>query len=343
MRIPNHNGYRKSLAGKNGIQAFERCFQIGFGTETHLRDLNGELEIARDPALPLTVNSGPVPPLTSILQSETQMIEPAAILSEVVVVSASNDRSILENNLARSPIIHGGVVPLHVEWNAPSAAIAYNRGLDATTAEYVVFAHQDVYLPNGWAERLQLCINELNVHDPNWAVLGSFGVDLDGNMVGPVWSTSLGRIIGKVATGPTVVQSFDELLMVVRRSSGLRFDEAAPNFHFYGLDAVQNAHAFGKKSYVMSLPVVHNDKFHGEFGEDFSQAFRYMHKKWRPILPLRTSVITISWHGLNLKKSQWVNRRSYQTRHHMSGSTEIDPEFYAAVCGWDDITPPQFR
>ena len=72
---------------------------------------------------------------------------------EFIVACASNSDAILNANLARSPLFAAGV-PLHLERDAPSAGVAYNRALAATTAPVVVFAHHDVYLPQGWAIRL---------------------------------------------------------------------------------------------------------------------------------------------------------------------------------------------
>jgi hypothetical protein len=49
MKILSHRGYWKSEDEKNTKIAFERFFQLGFGTETDIRDLNGELVISHDP------------------------------------------------------------------------------------------------------------------------------------------------------------------------------------------------------------------------------------------------------------------------------------------------------
>ena len=257
----------------------------------------------------------------------------------ISVVSASNNRDVLERNLCRSPMIASGSVPLHIEWQAPSASIAYNRGWDATTSEYVVFAHQDVYFPLGWDVRLRSCIELLQRLDPNWALIGSFGVDARGIGFGPVWSTSIGCIVGRIATKPVVVQSFDELLMIGRRSAAIRFDEKAPNFHFYGLDAVQTAIVANKNSYAMSLPVVHNDKFHGRLESDFTEAYRYMKSKWRQKLPLHTPITTVSQYGMHLYRDRLLNRKSFGFRQSTSGRTDINPQVYATLCGWDDVSP----
>jgi len=49
MRIICHRGYWKSPAEKNTVEAFQRGFALGLGTETDIRDLNGELVVSHDP------------------------------------------------------------------------------------------------------------------------------------------------------------------------------------------------------------------------------------------------------------------------------------------------------
>ena len=85
-------------------------------------------------------------------------------MSDLLVAAACNSESILAANLARSPLLAD--VPLHCEWRAPSAAAAYNRALEATSAPIMVFAHQDVFLPLGWDALLQARIAEITALEP---------------------------------------------------------------------------------------------------------------------------------------------------------------------------------
>ncbi len=48
MKILSHRGYWKEVAEKNTIEAMRRSFSLGFGTETDVRDYNGELVISHD-------------------------------------------------------------------------------------------------------------------------------------------------------------------------------------------------------------------------------------------------------------------------------------------------------
>ena len=48
MQILSHRGYWKRENEKNQVIAFERSFSLGFGTETDVRDYNGDLVISHD-------------------------------------------------------------------------------------------------------------------------------------------------------------------------------------------------------------------------------------------------------------------------------------------------------
>lgn len=48
MEVISHRGYWKTPEEKNEMVAFDRSFSLGFGTETDVRDHNGELVICHD-------------------------------------------------------------------------------------------------------------------------------------------------------------------------------------------------------------------------------------------------------------------------------------------------------
>ncbi len=256
---------------------------------------------------------------------------------DFTVACASNNDAILKANLARSPMFTADA-SLHLERNAPSAAIAYNNALDATTAPIVVFAHHDVYLPKGWETTLAARLAEVAAVDPDWALFGAFGVGLDAAHIGPVWSSSIGLIVGRVPMAPTRVQSFDELLIVIRRDSGLRFDETAPGWHMYGTDIVQTARARGLHAYAGALPTIHNDRYHEALRDDFVECYQFMRRKWRADLPLRTPIIKISRSGLHLYRNRWSDYSSADFRANMAVGLDHSPERLAELCGWSDLS-----
>ena len=262
------------------------------------------------------------------------------MIDKLCIVCASNDEACLQRNLLMSDLVVRHGVPVHVERGAPSAAIAYNRGLAATTAPYVIFAHQDVYFPPNWQDKLAAAIAATEALDPDWALLAPFGMTADGTHVGQVWSTSQSGCVGTPMRAPQPVQSFDELVIVLRRDSGICFDEKLPLYHLYGTDIVQIAWAAGKGAYVADLPVVHNDGFHGRLGADFTQGYHYVRRKWRKALPLRTPVLWVTWHGLNLPWYRLRAARATAARQAKAGDTDTDPRVFSTRCGWESPDRP---
>ena len=255
-----------------------------------------------------------------------------------VIACASNSDAILAANLAASPAVAGGV-GLHVERNAPSAAFAYNQALEATDSDVVVFAHHDVYLPKGWDALLGARLDDLTRRHPNWALAGAFGVAADLRQFGPVLTSSLGQIVGRVPLQPEPVISLDEMLIVLRRSSGLRFDADHPGWHMYGTDIVCRARVAGKGAFAIGLPCIHNDRFHDALGPDFSDSYRWMQAKWPQILPIQTPVTKISRSGLHLLRERWNMRRSRVMRAGDAVDIGAPAAELAARCGWADLTP----
>jgi len=247
------------------------------------------------------------------------------ILNELQIVAAVNDEDVLARNLMASAIIRDGLVDLKCYRGAASASQAYNQGLDETTARIVVFAHQDVFLPDDWAERLAHAIARIEAVDPDWAVIGAFGVDLAGRPVGHAWSTGLGRRLGGRFDQPIETTCIDEFVVVLNRTSGLRFDPALPGFHLYGTDIVLAAGVAGCKSYVADIPAIHNSKpVHGYAG-GYSDVWRFMRDKWRARLPVPTLTVPLTRTELPLLRARfrlWKSRRQRLLR---AGNALTDP------------------
>lgn len=255
--------------------------------------------------------------------------------SPYCIVVASNDAESLERNLMASKWLQTDDVQVSVQIGVPAATIAYNRGLDETDAPYVIFAHQDVYFPPGWEDKLAAAIAEVEKIDPNWALIAPFGMTKAGEHIGEVWSTSQSDVVGRPVQTPEAVESFDELTFVMRRDAGLRFDEDLPNYHLYGTDIVQAAYAAGYSAWVASLPMVHNDGFHDRLRADFRQSYHFARRKWRQNLPIRTPMLWLKWHGLNLPYLQLRHWKSVAKRRLKAGDPSSDPRLISQACGWE--------
>lgn len=217
-----------------------------------------------------------------------------------------------------------------VQMNKPTSGIAYNLGLSATSAPVVVFAHQDVYLPKGWGEVLEKCLLQLDEMDPEWAIAGVVGIEADGHSVGKLWSTGLGREIGKTFYTPVPAVSLDEVVLIVRRASGLRFDEKLPSFHLYGTDVVQTSLKRAGGAYIICAPLIHNSTAVRRLDANFMSAYRYMQLKWRADLPIRTPVTVINQSGEGLTVSNnWLGKnRLRRAIRRLPGLIQFSPEAF---------------
>ncbi|WP_371055993.1 hypothetical protein [Rhodosalinus sp. K401] len=254
-------------------------------------------------------------------------------------IAAVNNIDVLEQNLARSPALQRSPARLIVKHGQPSSSIAYNVGLNQTQSRICIFAHQDVYLPENWEVKLRQKIDALEKYDPSWAVIGLYGIDLAGKRVGRVWDTGIQRELGSKFNSHIPVQSLDELLLVVNRNSGLRFDENLPSFHLYGTDIVQTAIASGKGAYVVDVPVVHNSLPVATVRGGFAASYKYMQNKWRDRLPISTPVTCITrggwefvWQDIRRFRLS-VNRRK-RVRAALSGPRP-DPRKIALELGYE--------
>ena len=254
---------------------------------------------------------------------------------DLSIVAAVNDEEILARNLLQSPVLRSGQTRLHVYRNQPSAACAYNLGLEETDSELIAFVHQDVYLPTSWLAFLQRAVSVLNIQDPDWAVLGVYGLGRDGRHVGQTWSSGLGCELGRPLPAPTPVVGVDELAFVLRRAAGCSFDARLPGFHLYGTDIVQTACSKGKGAYVANLPVVHNSRTVRVLNNDYVAAYRYMQRKWWTDLPIPTSTILLTRSSIPLVRARLRSVWSSRARMRKAVASTTDPKEIALRLGYD--------
>ncbi len=218
----------------------------------------------------------------------------------IAVAAAVNDRAILADCLARSPDIANGTLGLKTYEGFANAGIAYNQALDECEAPWILFAHQDVYLPTGFAARITQALQELSDSAPDWAVAGVVGGTESGAVIGQVWCSGNGRLIKGVADLPARAATLDELIIIIRRDSGLRFDLNLPSFHLYAADIILTAKAAGRSTWVVDAPVVHHSRPVVNLGGGYAQAWNYLRRKWRAQLPIPNLVCPITRSRLTL-------------------------------------------
>ncbi len=209
------------------------------------------------------------------------------------VVAAVNNVQVLRSCLLKSPDLRSGVDVI-LQTGFASAASAYNCGMESAKNDIVVFVHQDVYLPEGWVNRMRRAIEIISAQDPNWGVLGIWGATNNGGRVGYLYWTGVEGTAGRRFDGGIEVETLDELLLIVRRSSGLLFDELLPGYHMYGADICLEAGRRGMKSYAISAFCVHNTNNYKMLPLQFWKAYLLMRSKWKSQLPIQTTCTEIT-------------------------------------------------
>jgi hypothetical protein len=209
------------------------------------------------------------------------------------IVVCVNDLNIYNNNIISSPLIKNNSYEIIPKYFPSSASIAYNEGVDSAKNDIVVLAHQDVIFPINWDQYLFDAIDQLEVIDKDWAVLGVCGVKENGEGIGYLYCNGNGKILGKSFRIPTEIQTLDEVVLILKKSSGIRFDNKLPFFHFYGTDICLTAKYYGRKSYVISAFILHNSKSYNKMPKEFYICCDYIYEKWKYLLPIHTNCLTI--------------------------------------------------
>jgi hypothetical protein len=203
-----------------------------------------------------------------------------------------------------------------VQKNFSSATKAYNDAIDRARNDLIVLCHQDMFLPEAWLNQLQNAIRQLETLDPNWGVIGPGGITRDGQGQGHLYSSGLG-VIGTPFPEPMRVQTLDEIVLVLRKSSGLRFDDHLPHFHLYGTDICLQAAKRDMNCYAISAFCIHNTVQCLVLPPEFYESCNYMRRVWKDYLPIRTTCteltrfgVPLYWRRLREAYFRYVKRRN---------------------------------
>ena len=215
---------------------------------------------------------------------------------------------VLLRNLARSPCLQKGQLEWTAVSNAKSAAHAFNPAMVAAeqlnaSHHWLVWVHQDVYLPAGWDLQFASALQTALVEWPNLAVAGVYGVrGFSPNMVRSGHVLDRGKDLREPTPLPALVDSLDELLVAVKVGSGLRMDPAM-GFDFYGTDLVLQAQSQSMQAAVLDAYCEHWSDTPGAWPlpdnlvQRISNNANAFESKWQHALPLSTSCFDIAKPG----------------------------------------------
>jgi hypothetical protein len=224
-------------------------------------------------------------------------------LSFVVGVT---DFEILQNNFMASPCVAEAGSPHEVILvrGGPNVTAKLSRGLEQAKHDWVVCIHQDVWLPPSWDLQLAQQIEEAERLFGPVGVAGVYGVGdvvssddcthpLSVERIG--WVIDRGRTLKDGPELPARIATIDELLLVVRRDTPLKFDPALRN-HFYGVDLCLQAQEKGLATVALAALCKHNSR-HVGLGEGFHESAAKFARKWSHRLPVATPCVIIDRGG----------------------------------------------
>lgn len=209
------------------------------------------------------------------------------------LISAVSDEEILKRCLLSSPDV-GSATEVILQTGYTSAAAAYNNAVQKSNTDLLVFIHQDVYLPEGWLASVLGAIELVTRTDQDWGVFGVWGPRRSGEMAGFVYDGGWRRVLGHPFEGGLEVDSLDEVVLILRKSTGLRFDPFIPGFHMYGTDICLEARRQGRKCYAIAAFCIHNTNQYGMLPWQFWKGYLAMRRKWKAQLPVETTCTKIT-------------------------------------------------
>lgn len=196
------------------------------------------------------------------------------------------------------------VEPNKQGWNA---AQGLNHGIEQLSAEWIVCIHQDVLFPAGFWARFGEQLQKLPA---DVAVAGIVGCERSGRFRGHIVDPN-GHCYWPSL--PCDVLAVDEVMLAVRKTSGLRFDHEMPGFHCYGADLCFEADRAGLRVVAIDAPLVHLST--GKLDASYERASQRLLAKWGEryghVLPMPTIVVQHNERASWLRRlvTRWRRRR----------------------------------
>ncbi len=218
-------------------------------------------------------------------------------------VTCATDASVLARRLLASPCIASGQYMIDVHVGAASAAQAFNAAVARRPQpEWLVWVHQDVYLPPGWDTRFVSAIGEAELHFSRLAVVGLYGIAGAGAGAGAQALRAghvldRGHLLKEPSPLPCRVDSLDELLFAVRTDTCLTLDPAL-GFDFYATDLALTALGRGLDVAVVDACCEHwsatpRTDVPSHVVDRVSASGALFERKWAHLLPLDTPCFSI--------------------------------------------------
>ena len=224
--------------------------------------------------------------------------------ADLTLVTAVSKLGVFEQRLMSSPCVQRGGLQVLAFFNCASAAQAFNSAMDSKpSSRWLVWLHQDVFLPMGWENQFSKAIEVAESKFDRLSVVGVYGVRGAGDKaVRAGHVLDRGVRLQETTTLPCEVDSLDELLFAVRVDSELRLDPAL-GFDFYATDLVLTAQSQGLSCAVVDAFCEHWSDTPSQGNVSLATVSRIaasaeiFESKWVSRLPLTTPCFEINQSG----------------------------------------------
>ena len=243
------------------------------------------------------------------------MSTPAASVS---IVCVYNNLAVRQECLDRSIAALAGeasgveYLPIdNVDGAYASAGAALNHGTSLAQNDVIVFVHQDVFLHSLTALKQAAGL----VQDPaaRFGLLGAVGISSDGRIVGRVRDRVV--LLGDTVTGPTEVDSVDEVLFLAPRAQLLReplTESSDMAWHAYAIEYGMRMRRLGLRTGVADIPLTHNSLSINV--DKLDVAHRAIATRYDDLMPVRTTCGVITRETVKATGGRWFPAHRWRYR-----------------------------
>ncbi len=217
------------------------------------------------------------------------------------IVAVNNPRQARDNLLA-SPIFRGARHEVVCVTGAQNAADALRSGLSraAEIKDLIVLLHQDIYLPEGWDDKLIAGIEAAEQSLGPVGIAGVFGViQASSNTF-----ERAGKVVDRHTTLdtphrlPTQAVSLDEIVLTFPvRNGAIAGLEPDLGFHMYGSEACLKIRDAGEIAVIVDAPCLHNSETGTTLGEDFVRSAQIFASRRQASFPYATTCVKFDSDG----------------------------------------------
>jgi 2-polyprenyl-3-methyl-5-hydroxy-6-metoxy-1,4-benzoquinol methylase len=207
----------------------------------------------------------------------------------------TNDGRCFNDNFMSSPIFKNQHIHQIIALNnQPSAAEALENGIKFAKNDFIVYTHQDAYLPHKWDAVFTKKVNEAKTLDVNASMFGVYGAKFEnGSSVHHGCVMDRHCYLNNGSPFPANVDSLDELLFGFEKQNYPGSDTTL-GYHLYGADIACRYRELKKNIVAVDALCFHNSGLGFSLPTQFNNSSAIISKKWQKYLPLATPCMIIT-------------------------------------------------